>query len=305
MCKAKYYETKVEQMKQSDSKSWWKEVKRLSGARPSSSCSLLSHLDVDKLESLPLREVAGHINHALLEPLEEYRLTEDIPKLPLEEDQPPEFLVVTEQDVYTRLSRLNPAKAGGPDGIPNWILREYAEFLAYPISVILSASFKEQRLPSIWKLADVTPLPKQKPVKEIKKDLWPISLTPCISKLAEDFVVTEYVKPAVLCMLDSSQFGAIPKSSTTLALLEMFHEWTQGTDGNGSTIRTLLFDYKKAFDLIDHSILVRKLCALSIPPSITNWIIDSFCAARRESNSPKAVYQGGAQFLPACLKGPN
>ena len=179
--------------------------------------------------------------------------------------------------------------------------REYAEFLAYPISVILSASFKEQRLPSIWKLADVTPLPKQKPVKEIKKDLRPISLTPCISKLAEDFVVTEYVKPAVLCMLDPSQFGAIPKSSTTLALLEMFHEWTQGTDGNGSTIRTLLFDYTKAFDLIDHSILVRKLFhqALLIGSLI------SFCAARRESNSPKAVYQSGAQFLPACLKGPN
>ena len=167
------------------------------------------------------------------------------------------------------------------------------------ISVILSASFKEQRLPSIWKLADVTPLPKQKPVKEIKKDLRPILLTPCISKFAEDCVVTEYVKPAVLCMLDPRQFGAIPKSSTTLALLEMIHEWTQGTDGKGSTIRTLLFDYKKAFDLIDHSILVRKLCALSIPPSITN------CAARRESNSPKAVYQSGAQFLPACLKGPN
>ena len=75
-------------------------------------------------------------------------------------------------------------------------------------------------------------------------------------------------------MLDLSQSGAIPKSSTTLALLQMLHEWTQGTDGNGATITTLLFDYKKAFDLIDHSILVRKICALSIPPSIINWIID-------------------------------
>ena len=280
MCKAKCYETKVEQMKQSDPKSWWKEVKRLSGARNSSPCSLLSHLDVDELESLPLSEVADYINHAQLESLDEYRLTEDIPKLPLEKDQLPEFLVVTEENVYTRLSHLNPAKAGGPNGIPNWVLREYAEFLAYPIFVILSASFKEQRLPSIWKLADVTPLPKQKPVREIKKDLRPISLTPCISKLAEDFVVTEYVKPAILCMLDPSQFGAIPKSSTTLALLEMLHEWTQGTDGNGATIRTLLFDYKKAFDLIDHSILVRKLCALSIPP--INWIIDFLsCRSQR------------------------
>ena len=269
-------------MRQSDPKSWWKEVKRLSGARNSSPCSLLSHLNVDELESLPLSEVADYINHLLLESLGEYLLTEDIPKLPLEKDQLPEFLVVTEEDVYTRLSHLNPAKARGPDGIPNWVLREYAEFLANPISVILSASFKEQRLPSIWKLADVTPLPKQRPVREIKKDLRPILLTACISKLTEDFVVTEYVKPAILCMLDPNQFGAIPKSSATLALLEMLHEWTQGTDRNGATIRTLLFDCKKAFDLIDHSILVRKLCALSIPPSIINSIID-FLSCRSQS----------------------
>ena len=90
------------------------------------------------------------------------------------------------------------------------------------------------------------------------------------------------MKPAILCMLDPSQFGAIPKSSTTLALLEMLHEWTQGTDGNGATIRTLLLDYKKAFDLIYHSILVRKLCTLSIPPSIINWIIDFLsCRSQR------------------------
>ena len=187
-----------------------------------------------------------------------------------------------EEDVYTRLSRLNPAKDGGPDGIPNWVLREYAEFLAYPISVILSASFREQRLPSIWKLADVTPLPKQKPVKEIKKDLWPISLTPCISKLAEDFVVTEYVKPAVLCMLDPSKFGVIPKSSTTLALLEMLHKWTQGTDWEWCNYKNSVVWLKKAFDLIDHSILVRKLWALSIPPSIMERAYHSSRWLRRQ-----------------------
>ena len=54
----------------------------------------------------------------------------------------------------------------------------------------------------------------------------------------------------------------------------MLHKWSQGTDGNGSAVRTLLFDYQKAFDLIDHSILVRKLCALDIAPSVIKWIID-------------------------------
>ena len=47
----------------------------------------------------------------------------------------------------------------------------------------------------------------------------------------------------------------------------------RGTDGNGS-IRTVLFYYRKAFDLIDHSILVRTLSSLDLPVSIVNWIID-------------------------------
>ena len=158
-CKATFYETKIDQMKESDPKSRWKVVKRLSGARQSSSSNLISFLDIDELERSSMRVIADLINHALLEPLEEYCLSNEIPKLPLE-DQSPKYLVVTEYDVYKRLSHLNAAKAGGPDGIPNWILREYAEFLAYPVSIILNASFKEQQLPRPWKLADVTPLPK-------------------------------------------------------------------------------------------------------------------------------------------------
>ena len=50
--------------------------------------------------------------------------------------------------------------------------------------------------------------------------------------------------------------------------------WTQGTDGNGATTRVLLVDYRKAFDLIDHLILVNKLCNLDLPNNIVNWIID-------------------------------
>ena len=46
------------------------------------------------------------------------------------------------------------------------------------------------------------------------------------------------------------------------------------TDGNSATIRTVLFDYGQAFDLIDHRILVDKLSKLVLPTRIINWIID-------------------------------
>ena len=54
----------------------------------------------------------------------------------------------------------------------------------------------------------------------------------------------------------------------------MLHLWTKATDGTGSAIRVVLFDYRKAFDLIDHNLLVRKVFSLSIPYSIACWVAE-------------------------------
>ena len=58
-----------------------------------------------------------------------------------------------------------------------------------------------------------------------------------------------------------------------MAIIDMLHTWCLATDGNGSTIRTIILDYCKAFDLIDHGILIGKLCDLDLPNSVINWII--------------------------------
>ena len=123
------------------------------------------------------------INAAFLEPLDQYRLQEPLTHFPLEDE--PEFLSVTEERVLKVLSKLHVQKSSGPDNVPNWLLKEYADILASPIAQILNASYLEQRLPTIWKMADVPPLPKKIPVLELKKDLRPVSLTPCVFKVAE------------------------------------------------------------------------------------------------------------------------
>ena len=46
------------------------------------------------------------------------------------------------------------------------------------------------------------------------------------------------------------------------------------TDGNSSTVITVLSDHRKAFDFIDHGIVLQKLCKLDIQLSIINWVID-------------------------------
>ena len=125
--------------------------------------------------------------------------------------------------------------------------------------------------------------------------------------MAEESVVDGFVKPAVMNILDDNQYGAIPNSSTTMALISMLHSWSVGTDGNGATVRTLLLDYRKAFDLIDHSILVRKLrnqCKL--PASIINWIIDFLSDTDPSGlNLHQNVFLNGAQSPLAYHRGPN
>ena len=84
------------------------------------------------------------------------------------------------------------------------------------------------------------------------------------SKVAESFVIDEDLKPVLLSAVDPSQFGFIPWSCTTFALISMFHHWLRATGGTGSTVRTALLDFMRAFDLVDHHILFGKLLTLGV-----------------------------------------
>ena len=188
-----------------------------------------------------------------------------------EDDEP---LSVTEEAVARKLRAVSTSRAGGPDNLPNWVLKEYADILAFPIADILNTSFLECKVPRVWKLANVPPLPKVPTISNFTKDLRPISLTSTLSKIAEGIVIEKELKPTILSSIDPGQFGFIPGSSTTFALISMLHHWLRATDGNGVTVRTALLDYRKAFDLVDHHLLIAKLFSLGVKPTIVNWIID-------------------------------
>ena len=82
------------------------------------------------------------------------------------------------------------------------------------------------------------------------------------------------MKPAVIEKIDKRQFGTVPKSCTRHELISMLHAWTENTAGNGSTTRVALFDFRIAFDLINHRILAEKLLTYKIPITITRKIFD-------------------------------
>ncbi|PFX19098.1 hypothetical protein AWC38_SpisGene16507, partial [Stylophora pistillata] len=144
---------------------------------------------------------------------------------------------------------------------------------------IINCSFAEARLLQSWKHADIVPILKRVPVYDANRHLRHVSLTPVLSKVAEEFVVEQYVKPAVLAKVDPGQFGTIPGSSTTEAL--MTHAWNSATDGNGATVRAVLFNFKKAVDLNDHGILIQKLRLFDIHEAVISWFTDFLCCRKQ------------------------
>ena len=223
--------------------------------------------NIDPVPKPDLTVLANTINNTFLVPMNKFApLDPQVHHTTQHVSNPP---TVTEHSIYQKLASLNPTKASGPDNIPAWLLKENTDILAPVVTDIVNCSFSvKARLPHSWKHADITPIPKQTPVRDVNKHLWPISLTSILSKLAEEIVVDCFVKPAVLKQIDPRQFGTVPGSSTTEALASMTHSWIKATDGNGATVEAVLFDFKKAFDLIDNCILVSKLRVYDIPEAV-------------------------------------
>ena len=127
---------------------------------------------------------------------------------------------------------------------------------------ILNISFSTSVSPQIWKKSIISPLAKTNVVKTLS-DLRPISLLCALSKLFERIV---HNKISVFLnqhnLITSRQVGCRPHHSTQAALLEFTDDDKSGID-NGDLTIIVLIDLSKAFDLLNHSILLRKLHSLN------------------------------------------
>ncbi|CAB4005134.1 Hypothetical predicted protein [Paramuricea clavata] len=139
----------------------------------------------------------------------------DFPPLPedfnlsTDNDEP---ISVSETTVERLLRAISVSKASDPDELPNW---------APAITDIFNASFRECKVPRVWKIADVPPVPKAKNIADFNKDLRPISLTSTLSKIAENLIIEYELKSKQLRKMDPMIFCFIPGSNTTLALISM------------------------------------------------------------------------------------
>ena len=268
--KFEFYHTRIEAMHESGTNNWWKNMKKLMGQKTT---------DKSNVQSLANKTTDGNVE-LLASKMNDFfvSVSEHLPRLDRNneafdvEGQLPDEYVIDLTTTLQALRKVKANKATGPDNVPAWILKNHANILAGPLTAIFNSSLREGIIPDTWKSANVIPVPKVNPPNTIEKDVRPISLTPIASKTLES-IILNMVNEKNSENIKRNQFGGMGGASTTDALVEMIHRWSEATDKlDHYVIRVALLDFSKAFDLINHNILLAKLKQYDLPPHIRRWI---------------------------------
>jgi len=145
--------------------------------------------------------------------------------------------------------------------------------------VIFNVSIHEGFVSAHWKEANIIPVPKLHLARSIESDFRPISLTSTLGTLLELFI-GNWILKRIKLKLDDQQYGALNGRSATQALVNMLHHWHSTVD-KGQLVHTVFIDFAKAFDHVDHSMLVVKLEAFGLSDTVVQWTV-SFLVKRRQ-----------------------
>ena len=154
--------------------------------------------------------------------------------------------------------------------IPNHILKLAADKIATPLKHLFNESFLTGVFPNIFKTAKVIPIPKKGDLS-LAKNYRPIAITNTISKIFEKLVfnqLTEYFISNNI--LSDSQFGFRKGRSTADALICLTEKLYRNIENKDSSL-LLLLDFTKAFDMIDHDILLSKMNKMGFEGTNLQW----------------------------------
>ena len=194
----------------------------------------------------------------------------------------PDFPLCLQVSEVENLMRQVKRKSPGPDGIPHWVFRDYASILAPAVSSIFNRSLNCGTVPSCFKVAHLTPIPKSSNAKKVN-DFRPISLLPILSKMLEKLVAVKWILPFIKNKLSQTQFAYLPGpgKGTTSALTLLYHRVLQFLDKESGSVRVLTLDYAKAFDRLPHSAILESACNFKLPFQAVQWI-HNFLTDRRQ-----------------------
>ena len=190
------------------------------------------------------------------------------------------FQEITTKEVFDTIILIKHKGSSGPDGISNQILKLSSTVISEPLSKLFNQCIKQGTFPNALKIAKVLPFYKDGNC-QLPESYRPISLLNSISKVFEKIIFGKMYKfLRKYRILTPEQYGFQPKKNCADALLE-FTEFIREVIDKRRYGETFFIDFQKAFDTINHELLILKLDKYGIRGKL-NKLIRSYLTDRKQ-----------------------
>lgn len=192
-------------------------------------------------------------------------------------------LTITAEAIYKELKSIDTNKGAGHDGIHPLFIRSCAKQLSTPLCFIYQKSLELGIFPSAWKLALITPIPKNDNINDVSQ-YRPISKTNLFGKVFEKIITTK-----LTCVLKNhinvNQHGFCKGRSVETNMLTFTSFLVDALDRK-KQVDVVYSDFSKAFDKINHDLLIEKLWTIGIHGDLLRWL-DSYVKNRSQAVAVK------------------
>ena len=173
--------------------------------------------------------------------------------------------------VESIISSMPNSKAAGKDKIPIRVIKDCIIPTSPVITSIINTSLIMSAYPIAWKIAKVTPIPKEKEHQELANNNRPISLLPVLSKVCERVAYNQFAEYLTSKQrLSSNQSGNKRGFSTETSPTNITDSILNAIDQKELTALVLL-DMSKAFHCVNHNLLMLKLQDMGGSQSCLQW----------------------------------
>ncbi len=205
-----------------------------------------------------------------------------------------EFVEPSLEEIVSIIQELAPTNACSLDGITLRLIKSAGPAIIPCITHICCMSIRYHCFPDAWKVAVVTPLHKSGNT-DLPTNYRPISVLPCLGKILERIIHTQlYSYLAVNNLLTPSQSGFRKGHSTGTCLTSFLDNIFENVE-QGCPSGVLFLDLSKAFDTVDHQIILDKLREIGLKWSAISWI-RSYLSNRVQVTKINGVLSGKGEI---------
>ena len=177
---------------------------------------------------------------------------------------------ITVEEVLKEIKLIKLSKPSGIENISTKIIKDSLWVLAHQFTWLLNLSIRTSQIPADWKKARVSLIPKDGVLTDIN-NFRPIAILPVVSKLMERLIQSQtMVYLEENDVLDVNQGGFRKNNSTTSTTAAMLDDIYTNINNQQLTY-SIFIDFRKAFDSINHKILLKKLAKLGFHPETILW----------------------------------